>query len=74
VSDFIEHRAVTKANLQDTALAIREAMTAKGATWFRAKILDPDGDAALVVEGWRAEPEDEGPEPTIADIFPEGRS
>jgi hypothetical protein len=74
VSDFLEHRPVTKGNLEAVARELRADLALKGAAWFRAKILDPDGDAVLVVEGWRAEPEDEGPEPTIADIFPEGRS
>jgi hypothetical protein len=79
-ADFIEHRPITKpgpaggSNLQEVALALREAFATKGATWFRATVLDLDGDPVLVVEGWRERPEDEGPEPCLADLFPEGRS
>lgn len=68
--DFREWIEVTQADRVDAAIRQKvQAMRERGATWGRyTMVYVADGQCWLCADGWKVQPDDQGPEPTAADI------
>lgn len=61
-ADFVERRNPTHfRDARESAVDARDALVAKGCTWFR--FYTSPTTRRLIVEGWKVRPDDEGPLP-----------
>jgi len=82
--EIADQRVRNGLNVRDLVLSMRDAMITEGASFFRVTVLEaeyipvhadqigrPGYVNVVVLDGWREQPDDQGPAPTLADIFPE---